>query len=71
MVGTLRMGEMLKRGDGVAQDIQRGAELIQRVASSYDADALVALGDLYASATSGMIDGKAAIAVYSKAKLQH
>ena len=67
LVGEIRMGAMLARGEGVKRDVARGRSLVKNAADTGDTTALVTLGDLYSQGDAGPIDAQAAIAAYEKA----
>lgn len=65
--GLLRAGEMLSRGQGTAQDVARGRDMVRRLADKGNTFALISLGDLLSDGTAGPTDLRAAADAYERA----
>jgi TPR repeat protein len=67
VLGKVRTGEMLARGQGVAQDVTAGRDLVYAIAELDNPVALVSFGDLLTDRNSGPIDLSGAQSAYERA----
>lgn len=67
VIGSVRAGEMMVRGQGTAKNVASGLALVRAAADAGSSDALMSLGTLMADGSTGTFDAPEAVRAYEKA----